>query len=551
MSSISGLYSPLPQSLSDSDSEREFHMDSLCPNNHFNENASDSHKIHYKHGTYAKQSQGSLPKSNIMEAKVIKPQMSTSRKLAFIFSIALCFLPIIIFLWVLPCDVDTCPVKVLNWETQQEDVEMKGKINLFFERFKKHFNLAVQYKGDLNSQEVLKNGVISFLGNNGGVNWYFRQPVIPDHLDCSLVDVDLNGMKDCLLLDKKGLKAVEVVSGQTIWHVHSHEEKTSIENLQFPVTLKDLNHDQVDELLSIYQEKYLLIICGRTGKALSNIIVEECNQVEELQNINDYLSFQCIKDTIIYLRIQISEIIRKLFNSSHVLNYEKFNVSNTETNFFTLDQYKLNVENFGTCPDCHSFIKLLSNRNKLVYSKLFNKSYTIKPSKFKFGSSKMTSFSMKKHIKGYIVKVWEWHYKFNPKYNSNDLFAFRKDDSNSTNFGNYITERIILITFNKTDYNVIEASSTNITQLCSQTENSIMKCQPDLKNQEYSILIADLDRDGSQELIYYSSSFYLRENYKVYANPWQLISTIKLLKLESELPKLYNSKETFGIDPNY
>lgn len=549
MSSISGLYSPLPQSISDSDSEREFHMDSLCPgNNDFNENAPHQHKIYSKLGPYMKQSQDEL--HNITEAKVIKPQMSISRKLAFIFSIIVCFLPIIIFLWVLPCDVDTCPVKVLNWETQEENVEMKGKINLFFERFKKHYNLAIQYKGELNSQEVLKNGVISFLGNNGGVNWYFRQSVIPDHLNCSLIDVDLDGIEDCLVLDEKGLKAVEVVSGQIIWHVHSHEEKTLIENLQFPVAVKDLNHDGVDELISIYQQKYLIIICGRTGKALTDIIINECNQLENLQIFDDFVSFQCTNGTVIHLRISISEIKRKYFNSSHMLNFEKFN-SSLESNIFTLDEYKLNIENFGACPNCHSFIKLLNDQNKIVFSKLFNKSHIIKPSKFKFGSSAVNSFSLNKHIKGYILKVWEWHYKFNPKYNTNDMFSFRRNVSNNTNFGNYITERIILITFNKTDYNVIEASSTNITQLCFQSEMSIVKCQPEFENQKHSILIADLDRDGSQELIYYSNSYYLKENYKFNANPWQLIATIKLLKLESELPKLYNAKETFGIYPNF
>ncbi|XP_044746777.1 uncharacterized protein LOC123308251 [Coccinella septempunctata] len=544
MSSISGLYSPLPQSISDSDSEREFHMDSLCPpNTRFNENVSDR-KGYSKHGPYNKQSQDQLP--NMMEAKVIKPQMSTTRKLTFIMSIILCFLPIVIFLWVLPCDADTCPVKVLNWETQQEDVEMKGKINLFFERFKKHFNLAVQYKGDSNSQEILKHGVISLLGNNGEVNWYFRQPTIPQNLDCSLIDVDSDGIRDCLLLDEKGLKAVEVVSGQTVWHVHSHEERTLVENLQFPAVLKDFNHDGVDELMSIYQQKYFMIICGRTGKALCNIIVNECNQVEELQTTGDYVGFHCVNDTVTYLQIQISEIKRKYFNSSHMLNFVKFNLSTSDTNIFRLDQYKLNIENFGTCPDCHSYLKLLSDHDKVIYTKVYNKSHIINPSKFKFG---VNAFSAKKHIKGFIVKVWQWHYKFSPKYSSNDLFTSRKDVLNNTNYGNYITERIILITLNDTDYNVVEASTTNITQLCFHTESDFVSCQPDFKNQEYSILIADLDRDGSQELIYYSSSFYLREN--VIGNPWQLISTIKLLKLESELPKLYNSKETFGMYPNY
>ncbi|KAL3284091.1 hypothetical protein HHI36_018259 [Cryptolaemus montrouzieri] len=546
MSSISGLYSPLPQSISDSDSERELHMDSLCSSNHQSNGDQDmKSKMYRLNGPYSKHLQ-ELP-----QAKMIKPKMSSIRKMVFVFSIIICFLPIVVFLWILPCEIDTCPVKISNWETQQEGVEMKGMINLFFERFKKHFNLAVQYKGDLNSQEILKHGVISFQGNNGGVNWYFRQSVIPERLDCSRIDVDLDGIPDCLLLDERGLKAVEVVSGQTIWHVHSHEEKTIIDNLQFPIVLKDLNGDGVDELLSVYQRKYIMIICGRTGKALSSIMVEQCNEVENLQHLNEYITFHCTNETDLYFKVKLSEITEKYADASVILNFEKYDYKYSDIDSYNLDGYKLDIGNYEKCPDCKSILKLFNSKNKLVYSRSYNKTYIAKPSKFKFGSTKFKSMMLKGHTEGYIVKLWEWYERFNPKRSTDYPFNFKRDNLNNTNFGNIITERVILITFNDTNYNVIEASSTNITQLCFFIENHVSNCQPDVKNQEDSILIFDLDRDGSQELISYSSSFYFRENSKFATNPWQLISTIKLLKLESELPKLYDTRQSFGLFPEY
>lgn len=49
-----------------------------------------------------------------------QPKMSTLRKIALTLSIVNCIAFIIIFLWILPCDYDTCSapdsVKVGDWE---------------------------------------------------------------------------------------------------------------------------------------------------------------------------------------------------------------------------------------------------------------------------------------------------------------------------------------------------------------------------------------------------------------------------------------------------
>ena len=55
-----------------------------------------------------------------------QPSMSTGRKVALGFSIVNCVAFIIIFLWILPCDYDTCrappKVKFIEWE-----VNLTGK----------------------------------------------------------------------------------------------------------------------------------------------------------------------------------------------------------------------------------------------------------------------------------------------------------------------------------------------------------------------------------------------------------------------------------------
>lgn len=60
------------------------------------------------------------------------------------------------------------------------------------------------------------------------------------------------------------------------------------------------------------------------------------------------------------------------------------------------------------------------------------------------------------------------------------------------------------------------------------------------KNVFVSVLLTDLDQDGSHELISFSTTYL---NYKDRILPsketWKLVSKVRLIRLESELPKLY------------
>lgn len=81
----------------------------------------------------------------------------------------LCFLPIIIFLWVLPCsELHTCPVKISNWQREHEGVEFKGPISRVEGAYETNHNLAVMYKSSFNSWKSCKYGVVSFIGLTGG-----------------------------------------------------------------------------------------------------------------------------------------------------------------------------------------------------------------------------------------------------------------------------------------------------------------------------------------------------------------------------------------------
>ncbi|XP_071442579.1 uncharacterized protein [Hetaerina americana] len=143
---------------------------------------------------------------------------------------------------------------------------------------------------------------------------------------------------------------------------------------------------------------------------------------------------------------------------------------------------------------------------------------------------------------------------------------------------NQLKERVVLITFNDTGLHVINASQSDVTQLCerirstsgsgkkrgkggrlkdkiaqeSGTLDQKLRCQPELAFQEQSLLVTDLDKDGYQELVSYLTTYvdYRKDESdskrRTNSQKWYLESRVKVVLLEAELPKLYEAVATPG-----
>ncbi|XP_076272239.1 uncharacterized protein LOC143203819 [Rhynchophorus ferrugineus] len=526
--SMQGIYSPLPQSISDSDSEKEISMEPLCtkyePKNKFE-------------NVYRQNGHGVQLEDDVIKIKRGASKMSTARKIAFVSSIILCFLPIIIFLWVLPCtELHTCPVKILNWKYQQSEIELKGPIYLVNGVYKSNYNLAVMYKGSFNSPKALKNGVISFMGLTGSVAWDFQQEVEPLKIDCGSIDTNGDGNLDCLLLDKKGLKAIETISGQALWHAHSAEEKALISNLDMPVVITDLNKDGIAELLCIFDKTSMLVLSGKTGRALANIQVRHCEQIKDLCKIDgspEIFSYYCIANSSMDLHhASLSEIEKSFANPQYVMKVTIIN-EYQETDIYTAGNRRLRINNSIYCTECKSFMSLMGmDSNEVLKSWSFPNAFIMNPKPFSFKPSETKRAQLKGHLNGFIVKIWQWseHYRRLRPVNKRSV---QPTNSSEAFFSTEVSERVVLITFNETDVQVINASFTEINQVCRMEETN---CQPDVENQRDSLLVADIEHDSSTELVSFYSSYTKR------GGDWHLTSYVKVLRLEEELPKLYAAK---------
>ncbi|XP_016984316.1 uncharacterized protein LOC108048283 [Drosophila rhopaloa] len=105
---------------------------------------------------------------------------------------------------------------------------------------------------------------------------------------------------------------------------------------------------------------------------------------------------------------------------------------------------------------------------------------------------------------------------------------------------NMITETVILVLFVGADTHIENTSQSNIIQFCRHDRRE-MVCQPDLNNQDHSMLIADLDQDGSQELVTYMSTFVHPEDQPL--SEWKLLTYVRLLRLQAELPAYYEDEK--------
>ncbi|CAO1429239.1 unnamed protein product [Diamesa tonsa] len=544
------------------------------------------------------------------ESGETRKEMSTTRKLCFIASIVGCVLTVIVFL-LLPCE-SNCPTNVVittnNWMINYEKKELKGIISTVSSMNDNQFpkNLVFIFRSDKIFPQVSKkknkNGIMSLLGPSGDVGWHEEMTNEPRSIDCSLIDCDKNGSKDCLVLDDYGQLACISGSGTWIYYTSNNNsmKQTRSDLLDFPLVLPDIDGDQVNELMMTSNGQNnttdLIILSGATGKTIGKE-KQNCIYLHKLQIDNDYtVKFICMvkENTEQQMLKPLGELYLSMTNKTMVtkklkppvskINQHKFYgmrpTTTVQRTITAVQDKELIIENKGSWPrDCSVTLQLVSDKKgikKTLYEFSGSKMYAMVPIVL---SLNMSQFNKKKDnsIHGFIVKFWHWNgteSNYNVEKNrfkrsdaedmkiKRDLKSQRSNYTNQTLSTNssvktkirYLKETILLIAFNSTDnLKITNTSQSNIVQFCQKTVTSKLSdkkgkvkedvnsmCQPDLNYQENSLLTTDIDGDGSKELISYYSTFINENNgNNDVSDKWKLRTFIQLIKLESELPKLF------------
>ncbi|XP_077296609.1 uncharacterized protein LOC143918545 [Arctopsyche grandis] len=626
------IYTPLPQNLTDSESEEELHNSLSVNRNQMHsiekfqrdkimknglssfQHFPPSEEMDDQNGYAIMGMDSNIESVSILQDDKIPERMSILRKFFFVLSIFVCFLTVIIFLWVLPCsEFGQCSVsnsvklKKSSWENPYHDIELKGAISVVDGAPGRDKNLVLLFRGDVinpvHSEGVRSssdNGIILIVGNSGKVGWFIRQPRLPTDVDCSLIDVDKDDIKDCIVVGNEGLFATfNPVTGTIIWYLHNHDDSNKLfAAVDFPLVLMDVDGDGVSDMLASctpYDSKNhnaLILISGYRGSVIGTpLIISECMSINKLQIDKDRIvSFTCKNNTSLSesLRvITLSELFKSITNKPYSLKWDSWIVAKqhqvfgqrketeNQRNIYSIDGRKLIVENRGHCPkNCKVTVQLIderSGKDNISWEYSAARVYGMVPATLVFNNS-----MMKNRIAGFVLKFWQWNVgiKNTNRYDRNvdtstysifqNVFSDEHDDKNGkrpkrghdfkykTNENitlNHLTERVVLVTFNATDIHIVNASQSDIIQMCSMDKSDVI-CQPDMSFQENSLLIADLDGDGSQELITYLTSFVCTETASLeeYTSDvikcdvdWKLRSTVRIVRLEAELPKLYEA----------
>lgn len=502
----------------------------------------------------------------MINGKLPRRSMSSSRRLCFISSIVFLLGLVALFLLVLPCpDENLCRIERpnrMNWIKDYENTELKGPVNVV-STTDKGASLIFMYRKDrFDSQKSTSeaNGIISIMAQTGKVAWFVPYAMEPKYINCSVVDLDRDGVTDCIVVDIYGqLSSLKARTGARIWSTKEYMGRNGAREIfdyfSFPLILPDLDNDKVNELLHIFRtdnktQNSFSLLSGRTGKLIGSSISDpECIFIHELELVElDKLKYTCINSTSTYTKSSGFKDLYLALTKTN-LDFSKLNSSNSiqqnvrrPTNHsyvkINLQNFTIIVENQGECPNtCNATISVLDcteDKVKTVYNISGPNIFALTPIMLEF-----QKFSHKPGRYGFVFKYLQWSanplepeltpppLKSRTQKNNSDIFHIR-----------LIKETVGLVMFtNALDLKIENTSQSHIMQFCriSGTDQQ-ESCQPRVNDIDSSMLVTDLDQDGSQELVTFYSTF-TPSNEKKH----ELKTYVQLLDLEMEVPKLYGT----------
>lgn len=245
-----------------------------------------------------------------------QPSMSTGRKIALSFSIVNCVVFIVLFLWILPCDFDTCKapphVKTKDWEVNLvgKGVQAMAMASSPTSRLKEMVILLSSETSHLVSTPYCfsneSNSLLGIRAADGKLVWEKNFTDAIQLINCSLIDVNNDGVDDCLLFPvAKSLSSLNSLTGAIMWefHVPPYDLKTK-EDLDLQIldidALADLDNDTIPDLAIITSDskvKFFIGISGRNGELLWRFPLNtSCIPIGQSISITYVMSNPCLKE---------------------------------------------------------------------------------------------------------------------------------------------------------------------------------------------------------------------------------------------------------------
>ncbi|XP_025159024.1 uncharacterized protein LOC105189776 isoform X2 [Harpegnathos saltator] len=472
-----------------------------------------------------------------------REDMSPIRRFCLLASILLCIVTIVIFLYVLPCDNSmVCPPIIesqssVSWDKTLQSVEIQGPItivpgfpyNLIFLLHGEQHKKNDTKDGTIHQRQIPSEGggVMSMQGSSGLPLWLVPLKRLPTIIDCTSIDIDRSGKPDCIVAGEQGLLvSIEPIAGTIHWSSTTHTFP------KLPVILPDIDADDIEDLLSISVDNAnvssLVLLSGKTGQLLGRYLVN-CTSIDIYNLVsNGSISYSCYNDNAkhstnfmslkgLFHSIKTSQMHKKL--ATKLTNtlprlFEIVKMCNEEYIWKPTPYHYLTIENKGVCPGqlCRVNVNLtlqkLTNEPITIWDHVSLNTFASKPAFLVTPDKPYTS--------GFAIKFWQW----------TDLLSDYVEKASVTE--QKLIERVLIVFVNYTDVQAINASQSDLTQLCHG-----FNCQPDLNSRKQfsSIAIKYINNDEFPELISYWSSYDVDSTKS-------LTSKVQVIKMDSVMSNL-------------
>ncbi|GFR29199.1 uncharacterized protein TNCT_429731 [Trichonephila clavata] len=204
--------------------------------------------------------------------------MSPLRLTMFILSLIVCVLFVIIFVFFVPCTM----TQNLNRICHLTHKWRKSFHNISFTSPLDFANL-----GSFRSRLIIlgfegtesESGLLAVQESNGKESWRLHLHSALSSSLCNVIDVNSDGIKECLVIGNDGLlAAIDVKKGSSLWYLHNHSDLNNANSIGGPVIVPDYDEDNIKDIVISYNMGYgensshLALVSGGTGQIIGSLI---------------------------------------------------------------------------------------------------------------------------------------------------------------------------------------------------------------------------------------------------------------------------------------
>lgn len=230
------------------------------------------------------------------ETEVPLGPMSPVQKLLFLLSLFLCLLFFVTFAWLLPCNLPEFRKQEkqdkVSWLIHLNDTEITTNLEAVTLKFgSPPFLVVFGMRSKTNNSSTA--GLMALSESEGNILWYVPLHSVPTSLKCNILDVNKDGIMDCIIRGENGLfVAVNSINGHTFWYLHNHNGQPPPVGLSAPVIIPDCDGDLVPEVVVAYCIQkfdsdnnassliYMAVVSGSSGQLLGLLHhLEVCNEI--------------------------------------------------------------------------------------------------------------------------------------------------------------------------------------------------------------------------------------------------------------------------------